>query len=333
MLEDWRFEKSPYVESGGLRAYAGAPLRLQNEAGETACFGTLCVASSTSQQPLTKAQQTTLIRMADWIVSDIVHLTRARRQRERLRMVDLITAVQSKTNDAVSEKSVVQMLQSMYPDAVVSIHTSGAGCIDLEGRGSLEVCHLSSGLWEDTDHISEFIANSNHLEPPTDRVVRVLSAQCESVSGPSLLTVGTKDFRLVFDDIDAWFVQTCADIISQTWHKHLLAEVMLAKEKFLRGFSHQLRTPVHGILGSAELLAEGLKLRNLDDTFTNATALLEATSKINPNEDHGIYLDTIKRAGRDLISIINSMITLNRWSDVAMRERQYATYTTHELEL
>lgn len=332
MLEDWRFAKSPYVESGGLRAYAGAPLRLQNEAGETACLGTLCVASSTSQQPLTKAQQTTLVRMADWIVSDLVHLTRTRRQRERLRMVDLITSVQSKTNDAVSENSVVQMLHSIYSDAVVSIHTSGAGYIDLEGRDPLEVCHLSSGLWEDTDHISEFIANSNHLEPPTDRVVRVLSAQCESVSGPSLLTVGTKDFRLVFDDIDAWFVQTCADIISQTWHKHLLAEVMLAKEKFLRGFSHQLRTPIHGILGSVELMSEELKSLGFEDTIPKATILVKAAQEKTPGQGYGIYLDTIKRAGRDLISIINSMITLNRWTDIVIRGRQFSTHTTYKLE-
>ncbi|KAJ4988690.1 Histidine kinase 5-like protein 2 [Stagonosporopsis vannaccii] len=332
MLEDWRFAKSPYVESGGLCAYAGAPLRLQNEAGETACLGSLCVASSTSQQPLTKSQQTTLVRLADWIVSDIVQLTRARRQRDRRRMVDLIATVQSKTDGTASEKSVIQILQAIYPDAVISIHSSSAGSIELEGRDPLAVDHLSTGLWEDTDYISDIIANSNHLELPTNRVVRVLAAQCESVSGLSLLTVGTKDFRLVFDDIDAWFVQTCADIVSQTWHKHLLAEVMHAKEKFLRGFSHQLRTPVHGILGSVELMSEELKSLGFEDTVPKAAALLKATQEITPIKGHEVYLDTIKRAGRDLISIINSMITLNRWSDIAMRDRLYATHTTYELE-
>lgn len=66
----------------------------------------------------------------------------------------------------------------------------------------------------------------------------------------------------MFDDGDAWFVQTCADILSQTWRKALLAEAMIAKEKFLRAFSHQLRTPVHGILGAVELLTEEFKALN-----------------------------------------------------------------------
>lgn len=121
MLEDWRFADSPYVESGGLCAYAGAPLRLQNESGETACLGSLCVASSTSEEPLTKAQQTTLVRLGDWIVSDIVQLTRARRQRDRRRMVDLITAMQFKNDETVSEKSVIRVLQTIYPGSPKSV--------------------------------------------------------------------------------------------------------------------------------------------------------------------------------------------------------------------
>ncbi|KAJ5880819.1 uncharacterized protein N7473_011872 [Penicillium subrubescens] len=37
-------------------------------------------------------------------------------------------------------------------------------------------------------------------------------------------------------------------------------------------------------------------------------------------------------AGRDLTSIINNLIALNKWSDIAMAERHYATHTLDELE-
>ncbi|KAJ4355218.1 hypothetical protein N0V95_003113 [Ascochyta clinopodiicola] len=247
-------------------------------------------------------------------------------------MVDLIAAVQKETDDAVSEETLIQILRTTYPDALVALHSSKAGHIEAEGRGPVPLLDLSDGLWEDSDYIDEFIARSNHRELPTDRVVRIITAQCEGVSGQLYLTVATKDFRLVFDDIDAWFVQTCAGIVSRVWHRHLLAEVMVAKEKFLRGFSHQLRTPIHGILGSVELLAEDLKSRNSSATISQAAALLQATSVTKADGNHRIYLDTIKRAGRDLISIVNSMITLNRWADVAKTDRQYATYTIYELE-
>lgn len=332
MLEDWRFADSPYVESGGLRAYAGAPLRLQDESGQTACLGSICVASPTRQAPLTRAQQTTLARLADWIVSDLVQLTRARRQRARRRMVDLIATAQVETASAVSEEPVMRILRTVYPNASVSLQSSKAGRIEAEGCGPVPLSDLSNGLWEDVDYIDRFIVESNHQELPTDRVVRIIAAQCESVAGQAFLAVGTKDFRLVFDDIDAWFVQTCAGIISEMWRKRLLTEVMLAKEKFLRGFSHQLRTPIHGILGSVELLTEELKSKNLKHSASQAMALLQATSATKSGGEHEMYLDTIKRAGQDLISIINSMITLNRWADVAATNRHYATYTIYELE-
>ncbi|KAG9200852.1 hypothetical protein G6514_006560 [Epicoccum nigrum] len=332
MLEDWRFENSPYVESGGLRAYAGAPLRLQNETGDTVCLGSICVASSTRREPLTRAQQTTLARLADWIVGDIVQLTRARRQRERRRMVDLLAIAHKDSDDAVSEDSITRLLQTVYPGAVVSLQTCKAGQVEFEGRDSVLLSDFCSHVWEDTAYIDNFVAKSNHLEFPTDRVVRAIAVPCESVSGHSYLVIASKDFQQIFDDIDAWFVQTCADIVSQMWHKRLLGEVMVAKEKFLRGFSHQLRTPVHGILGSVELLAEDLKARKLVDTVSKTMGLHQTGAIAKTDEDQGVYLDTIKRAGRDLISIINSMITLNRWADVAITDRQYATHTTYELE-
>ncbi|KAF2010527.1 histidine kinase HHK3 [Aaosphaeria arxii CBS 175.79] len=331
LLEDWRFEESPYVESGGLRAYAGAPLRLQNENGDTVCLGSICVASPERQEPLTRAQQTTLARLADWVVSDIVQLTRARRQRERRRMVELLAMAQKQSDDG-SDEPVLQILLATYPNAVVSLQSAKSGHIEVEGRGPVPISDLMEGLWEDFSFIDDFVATTNHLEPPVDRVVRVIAAQCESVEGPSLLSVASKDFRLVFDDIDAWFVQTCAGIISERWHKRVLNEVMLAKEKFLRGFSHQLRTPLHGILGSVELLAEELKSRGTENSTSQATALLEATEAVRSGGEHSVYLDAIKTAGRDLIAVVNSMITLNRWADVAITERQYATYTLHDVE-
>ncbi|KAH6643135.1 histidine kinase HHK3 [Boeremia exigua] len=332
MLEDWRFEKSPYVELGGLRAYACAPLRLQNETGDTVCLGTICVASPSRRQPLTKAQQTTLARLADWIVADIVQLTRARRQRERRRMVDMLAAAHAETDNTVSEEYITRLLQKVYPGAVVSLQTCKAGYVDFEGRDPVLLSDFCSHVWEDADYIDGFILKSNHLELPTDTVVRAIAVPCESVLGHSYLIVGSKDFRQVFDDIDAWFVESCAGIVSQMWHKRLLAEVMLAKEKFLRGFSHQLRTPVHGILSAVELLDEDIKARKLESTVLESMASLQTSAIAKTDENYGVYLDTITRAGRDLMSIINSMITLNRWADVAITDRQYAAFTTYELE-
>ncbi|RMJ16060.1 hypothetical protein CDV36_004214 [Fusarium kuroshium] len=331
MMEDWRFKESPYVEQGGLTAYAGVPLRMQHESGECVGLGSLCVASATSRDPLTKPQQQTLARLADWIVADIVLCARAKRQRERQRMAELIAKIERDDDDAVSEEPVLKIMRAAYPDATISLQSARAGHIETEGGRPILSSNLENGLWEDTHYIDEFIAGSNQHDTPSDKVVRFVAAHCESTLGPSLLVVATKDFRHIFDDVDSWFVRTCAGILSQRWQKRLLAEVMTAKETFLRGISHQLRTPIHGILGAAELLAEDLKSwgSQENDAKLNLAELVKPVAGLGKSS---LYLETISTAGRDLMSTVNSMITLNRWTDIAMTDRQYAVHHIEDLE-
>lgn len=291
------------------------------------------MASGKSEDPLTKAQHQALVRLADWVVSDLVQCTRARRQRERHRMSELLAKAQKQTDQAEAIEPAFEILKTMYPDAIVRLHPNRATYVDFEGCDSIPISDLKDGLWEDVQYIDDFILNSNHISPPSTKPVRIVSAPCESISGSSLLIVATNDFHLVFDDADAWFIQACADIISKTWRKNLLAETMIAKEKFLRAFSHQLRTPIHGILGSVELLAEELKSRNLIEGSPPMSAAEQSPAEPEVNSrELSTYLNIIKMAGRDLTSIINNLIALNKWSDIAMAERHYAMHTLDELE-
>ncbi|KAK8143219.1 hypothetical protein G3M48_007536 [Beauveria asiatica] len=332
LQEDWRFQDCPYVEQGGLRAYAGIPLRMQHESGECIGLGTICVASTTSQPPLSQQQQQTLTRLADWVVSDIVQCTRARRQRERRRLAELIESVGNIHDDRDSHESVLNILRLAYPNEVIRIQPSDAHRCDVNEPETALPPGLKMGLWEDTAYIDEFIATSNQNITPTDKIVRILSSHCDSQLGHSLLVVGTKDFRRIFDDVDAWFIQTCANLMTQIWQNRLLTEAIKAKEKFLRGMSHRLRTPLHGILGAAELLAEDLKALSLSEASSPkaVSAGVAVSSEIAAKTLS--YLDTISGAGRELMSTVNSMITLNRWADIAHAERRYATYDIGDLE-
>ncbi|ETS76073.1 hypothetical protein PFICI_11460 [Pestalotiopsis fici W106-1] len=332
MLEDWRFCECPYVEAGGLVAYAGAPLRLQNEFDETVSLGSFCVASSTAQPSLTKAQQSTLARLADSVVSDIVQCTRIRRQRDRHRMSGLVATFQSKGIDALSQDYIIKVLKDAYPDALISLHPSKALQIHLEGREAISISDIEDGLWEDFEFLDDFITHRNHQDLPCDRVVRLISAEVQETLGPSLLVVASKDVRLVFDDVDSWFVQTCADTLTQIWKNRLLTEAMLAKETFLRGFSHQLRTPIHGILGSAELLAEELGRSDLRESFRQASEALDHSTLGNNSNSTSLCIDTIMTAGRDLTSIINNMITLNKWADIASKDLSSVALDVYRLE-
>ncbi|OJJ97456.1 hypothetical protein ASPACDRAFT_1858238 [Aspergillus aculeatus ATCC 16872] len=336
LQEDWRFRTCPYLEQGGLYAYAGVPLRLQHESGVTVGLGSLCVASSTAEDPLTKDQQQALVRLADWVVSDLVQCTRARRQRERQRMSDLLTTARMELEKGVSADPVFRILKTIYPKAVIKSQPTTATHVEMEARDPILMSDLEGGLWEDIEYLDALIVEANHQPLPTTKTVRVMAAPCESANGPSLLMVGTKDFQHIFDDVDSWFVQSCAGLISQMWRKRLLVEAINAKEKFLRGISHQLRTPIHGILGSADLLAEELQAAleggSADDALAAPTATTVHKTGLIDFAEYSKYLNIIKMGGRDLVSIVNNMITLNRWVDIALSDRHYAMHSIDKLE-
>ncbi|KAL1801512.1 hypothetical protein ACET3X_001854 [Alternaria dauci] len=330
MALDWRFEKSPHVEQGGLRAYAGVPLRFDTEFGEHVAFGSLCVASNSPQEPLSKAVQQALARLADWIVADIVHSARARRQRERRRMLELLSQAQQQCDEHINmEEAIPQILQEVYPNTEVSIDLITDGQVNLVCGTSFRTCDLEQGLWEDTAYFDYAIENLNHLDMTAPRAVRVIAAQCTSQRAAMFLVVGSKDLKMVFDDIDSWFVHMCANILCRYWQGRALQEALNAKETFLRGITHQLRTPIHGILGSVELLTEELKSRNV----VPSTAASSPTASPDIEQlDPYTYIKTIKTSARELISTVNSLIKLNQWADIAQAERVLTMHKISEIE-
>ncbi|KAI4656693.1 uncharacterized protein J4E78_006584 [Alternaria triticimaculans] len=330
MAEDWRFEKSPHVEQGGLRAYAGVPLRFDTEFGEHVAFGSLCVASNSPQEPLSPSVQQALARLADWIVTDIVHSARARRQKERRRMLELLSQAQQQCDNHHNMEEVIpRMLEDVYLNTQVSIHQTTDSHITFAGGTRFRTSELEQGLWEDTAYFDYAIENLNHLDMTAPRPVRAIAAQCTSQRAAMFLVVASNDLKMVFDDIDSWFVHMCATILCRYWQGRALQEALSAKETFLRGITHQLRTPIHGILGSVELLTEELKARNV----VPSTAASSPTASPDIEQlDPYTYIKTIKTSARELISTVNNLIKLNQWADIAQAERVLTMHTVSEIE-
>lgn len=112
-------------------------------------------------------------------------------------------------------------------------------------------------------------------------------------------------------------------VLCRYWQNRALQEALATKESFLRGITHELRTPIHGILGSAELLTEVLKTR---------TVIPEITNRETEQLDLYTYVQTIKTSARELISTVNSLIKLNQWADIAQAERVMSLHSIAEIE-
>ncbi|OAL44460.1 putative histidine kinase-like protein HHK3p [Pyrenochaeta sp. DS3sAY3a] len=330
MAEDWRFKRSPHVEEGGLRAYSGVPLRFETEYGEHVAFGSLCVASNSPQPLLDMTQQRALARLADWIVADIVHSSRVRRQRERRKMLQQLVDAdnQCALNDNM-EEYIVQLLRTRYTTATIGIFQTTNGEIPLDGGTLFKPAELENGLWEDTECFDSFLRERNHQGTVASKVVRVIGSQCATQRTPTFLLVGSNDFRQVFDDIDSWFVVMCAGILCRSWQGHALKEALGIKETFLRGITHQLRTPIHGILGSVDLLTEELKTRS---TALQAPSSPTTTFSDEDVLDPSVYIDTIRTSAKELIATINSLIKLNQYADVTQTERTMEFHSVKDIE-
>jgi signal transduction histidine kinase/ActR/RegA family two-component response regulator len=330
MNADWRFRESPHVAEGGLRAYAGVPLRFDTEFGEPVAFGSLCVASNSPQAELSISQQRSLAQLADWVVADIIHSARARRHRERRHMLELTSKMQSLCDQGANmEEKIIEMLHEVYPQATIGVYRTTTGRIHLEGGTELETSELVHGLWEDCEHFDQMIIQSNHQDLVASRIVRAIASQCSSERTPTFLLVGSKNFGQVFDDVDSGFIQMCTTTLCRYWQSRVLKEALEAKDTFLRGITHQLRTPIHGIIGSVELLTEELRSRAVISHAPSSPGhMLPEDDEYDPYT----YIKTIKTSARDLIATINSLIKLNQWTDIAQAERTYACHSIRAVE-
>ncbi|RWA07309.1 hypothetical protein EKO27_g7796 [Xylaria grammica] len=303
MSKDWRFRHSPHSEIGGLRSYAGAPLRLTVDNGVEIPLGSLCVASDTPQKPLGKAQRECLVSFSELISTAIASHTRRRRLQKRQEMTDLLSILRSKIDAEDYEESSISVIQQAYPGAHVALEIALDGRIPVRGRPGIRLSDVEGGLWEDTVLIEQTIMASNFDELRPTQTVRAVVAHCGS--SEKYVVVSGLDIHHVFDDFDAWFISKAAAIIADTLQSRLLRQALAAKEIFLRGITHQLRTPIHGVLSSTELLAEELTLRGLLSQKDANAAPVSPSACIN----------TIRNSGQELMRTVNSILKYNTWAD------------------
>lgn len=302
MASDWRFKQMPCVAQEGLRSYAGAQLRCKAPTGEVYALGSICVASGEEHPPLTPAQQSALVRIADVLSADIINHSRDKRRRQR-HFMDQLLAERRTDDPENNEDHILDLIRIVYPNASITIHESSDGTLPLPNHTPINICDVTEGLWEDSELIDELIVNRNNHRLQTSHTVRAIVFPCQTYPVVKYLIVASKEVQLVFDDVDAVFVDKCAVTLTKIIQESSLRDALKAKDQFLRGVTHQLRTPIHGILGSCELLAEELaNYKFFQESRPDAPGIPPST-----------IIKTIKDSGRELMSTVNNMLKLNRF--------------------
>lgn len=328
MDKDWRVQRSPHIEQGGMRSYAGTPLRCSTEDGEEVAFGSLCVISNTTGLSLSSAQQDTLVRFADMIVLEIVNQSRWSRQRQQLRMNELIAKATSNSDTGHIEARIQDIVKEIYPHAQIKVVSATDQGVRLSNDQVILLSEVHQGIYENSALLESIILSHNHQELTTTRYVRAIVAKVWARADTRFLVVASKDIRQVFDDVDARFVERCASTLSTVAQERSLREALQVKEEFLRGVTHQLRTPLHGVLGSVDLLAEELAASGLSTTARDADYTSTTAGALNTAE----VLRTIRNSGQELMSTVNNIIKLHRWAETSGPHRMTGLLTLAELE-
>lgn len=299
MKADWRFELSPQAKLG-LRSYAGTQIRMPLPNGEQVSLGTLCVASLTTQPALDEEQKASLVRIADVIMGEIVSKKRLERMQERQAMSERLTQLRAKAHAEYVETETLAELSSRYSNCLPLITNIQNGRLDLPSGDSIPWDSVQDGLWEDTYFIKQCIEAGKFQDGVKERKIRAAIARI-SPEGQAVV-LSTSEMSCIFDDLDVWFVDQCAQIINTSAQARSLREALDAKNTFLRSVTHELRTPIHAILSSVELATESIKSRDHPDGAGGPP--LDASSV-------GPFLETIRRSSTELMTTVNNILRLN----------------------
>jgi hypothetical protein len=175
-------------------------------------------------------------------------------------MADLIADTQKHKSPEAVRDHVLNILAQVYPDAVVDVQDAPLNdLIRLPHHAPVDYDDFHDGLWEDSEHIEHLIVTQNQNEITTGSTVRAIAHPCQRMPIMKYLVLASKNVQFVFDDVDSWFVEKCASLMANSTQENRLREALTAKDAFLRGITHQLRTRKYPALCSCAFYTNDIR--------------------------------------------------------------------------
>jgi signal transduction histidine kinase len=311
---DDRFKGVPIIAEYDVASYWGVPLSFTFTATDGTssqiAFGTICALKFGSPgEDISGAQKQSLARFSALIVHDIIERARLARAGDKHTMASRLAALSSEATHSNVEAKVTAALQETWPHAFVSIQHRLDDTIALSGTSPVPHLDFTANLYEDVAQVDALIYDFNHLPEVTHTTGRTLRAIAVKLIGAphSYLVVQSERLSLIFDDIDIAFVQSCA-LLTATVRQAAELEHTTARAQFLRTLSHELRTPIHALLSSCELLVEDMKTlgRSVATEFSRDLSPVPEQAL-----DHVTLLANAITSGRALLNTVNELLDID----------------------
>ncbi|PRX48111.1 ATP-binding protein [Salegentibacter salegens] len=295
-LLDERVKNNPHVTSeNGIRFYAGMPLKAENGYN----IGTVCVVDGKPGK-LNDRQKQALKLLA----SQAMHLIEARQKNKSLGK-ELNNILEKRIEDTQRKLE----LQENENKSLMQAIKNSSGVVEFKPDGT--IISLNRNFEEISGYTEKELQGSHHnmFITPADYAANKLLwealRKCEYKTGRvRRIHKDGSEFYLQasynpIQDLDGNVVKVVK--ISQDITKEIEAEISLEKAKemaeslneqkdnFIANVSHEIRTPIHAVLGFTDLLLENEK----------------DTHKTN-------YLKAVKIAGDSLLFIVNDILDLSK---------------------
>jgi len=295
-LVDERVKNNPHVTAeNGIRFYAGMPLK--TESGYN--IGTVCVVGDEPKK-LTEKQRKAL----KLLTSQAMHLLETRKKNKNLG-----TELSSILGKKIAETQKKLQLKESENKSLMKAVKNSSGVVEFEPDGTIISINRNfeeiSGYREDQllgSHHKMLITPADYAE--NDRLWKSLNQGKYKTGRLRRIHKNGSEIYLQasynpIQDIEGKVIKVVK--ISQDITKEIEAELSLQKAKemaenlneqkdnFIANVSHEIRTPIHAVLGFTDLLLE-----NEADTH-----------KIN-------YLNAVKIAGDSLLFIVNDILDLSK---------------------
>ncbi|MBZ9630869.1 response regulator [Salegentibacter sp. LM13S] len=295
-LADERVKNNPHVTiENGIRFYAGMPLK----AGNGYNIGTVCVVDGKPGKLNTRQKQALKL-----LTSQAMHLIEARQKNKNL----------GKELNSILEKRIAQTekkleLKESENKSLMQAIKNSSGVVEFRPDGT--IISINHNFEESSGYTESELLGSHHKILLTPADYEVNNQIWESLA---LGKHKTGRERIIHKDGSEFYLQASYNPIqdlegnvvkvvkiSQDITKEIEAEISLQKAKemaenlneqkdnFIANVSHEIRTPIHAILGFTDLLLE------------------------NENDSHKVnYLNAVKVAGDSLLFIVNDILDLSK---------------------